>query len=351
MNKSLTGDYITGYLTLISGLSISSVAIYYSVIGLVSIFSSAAMPIMIMGIVLEISKLIATVWLKRHWSDGPVMFKSFFIIAVLIFMFITSMGIFGFLSRAHSDQAVPFGDTIEKIEIIDEKIKTQQENITIARKAISQMNEAVDQTMARSTSEGGAAKAIQIRKVQAKERIQLQNDITTAQNEISNLHTLKEPLAAAMRRAEAEVGPIKYIAAMIYGDTLDASLLEHAVRWVIILIVVVFDPMAVMLLLACQHTFNQIHIKQQVEIPTVELPSIKAKPIVKEPIVHESIVQEPITENDSISNVFIDEIVNTGDAFPISAEIGQEFTRIDYNPPRSFIFNGDQWVDAENYKV
>lgn len=335
MNKNLTGDYITGYLTLISGLSISTVAIYYSVIGLVSIFSASAIPIMIMGVVLEISKLIATVWLKRHWSDGPVMFKSFFILAVLIFMFITSMGIFGYLSKSHADQAVPFGDVADKVAIIDEKIKTQQDNIIVSRKAIIQMNEAVDQTMARSTSENGASKAVQIRKLQAKERTQLQNDITVAQDEIAKLHTMREPLAASMRRAEAEVGPIKYIAAMIYGDNLDSNLLEHAVRWVIILIVLVFDPMAVMLLLACQHTFSEIrNHKLKIEAPIVQV----------------DVPVEKTNEITIIPMVLPEEIVNTGDVFPDDPSIGQLFSRNDYTPPRDFIFNGDQWVDAENYK-
>lgn len=337
MNRNLTGDYITGYLTLISGLSISSVAIYYSVIGLVSIFSASAIPIMIMGIVLEISKLIATVWLKRHWSDGPIMFKSFFILAVLIFMFITSMGIFGYLSKSHADQAVPFGDIAEKVAILDEKIKTQQDNIIISRKAIVQMNEAVDQTMARSTSENGATKAVQIRKLQAKERTQLQNDITVAQDEIAKLHTMREPLAASLRRAEAEVGPIKYIAAMIYGDNLDSTLLEHAVRWVIILIVLVFDPMAVMLLLACQHTFSEIRKQKSVPIITISEPSTP-----------------PVTKSSEITiipMVIKEEVVNTGEVFPDNAVIGQQFSRTDYTPPRNFIYNGDQWVDAENYNT
>lgn len=339
MQKSVTGDYITGYLTLISGLSISSVAIYYSVIGLVSIFSAAATPIMIMGVVLEVSKLIATIWLKRHWTDGPFLFKSFFVIAVLIFMFITSMGIFGFLSRAHSDQAVPYGDVIEKVTILDEKIKTQQDNIVIARKAIAQMNDAVDQTMVRSTSENGAARAIQIRKVQAKEREQLQADIVSAQDEVAKLHTMREPLSASLRRAEAEVGPIKYIAAMIYGDKLDNTLLEHAVRWIIVLIVVVFDPMAVMLLLACQHTFSQIRESETPIVPTVE---IKDTQIIE--------IEKP-SEITSIPMEFSDEEVNTGTEFPDTAERGQEFTRSDYTPPRKFIFNGDQWVDSENFNT
>lgn len=343
MAMKLTGDYIIAYLALISGLSISSVAIYYSVIGLISIFSAAALPIMVMGLVLEISKLIATLWLKRHWSDGPVLFKSFFMIAVLIFMFITSMGIFGFLSKAHSDQAVPFGDIADKVALVDDKIQTNQHNIEAARKALTQMNEAVDQTMARSSSENGASKAIRIRKIQSHERNALQEEIVAAQSDIAKLREVRAPLANELRKAEAEVGPIKYIAALIYGDELVSGILERAVRWIIILIVSVFDPMAVLLLLASQHTFSEI---RKIKQPTIEVPI----PPVAIPQTPETTFIEN-TEKSVIDEVFTEKVLNKGDTFPKNATYGQEFSRTDYNPPRQFIFNGDQWVDAGNFNT
>jgi hypothetical protein len=165
-------------------------------------------------------------------------------------MFLTSMGVFGFLSKAHSDQSLVSGDVTSKIAIYDEKIKQSRDNITAARSALKQMDESVDQTMSRSTDEKGADKAAQLRRGQAGERNRLLKEIDNEQKKIQSLNDERAPIAAEVRKVEAEVGPIKYIAALVYGDNPDANLLEKAVRWVIILIVIVFDPLALTLLLA-----------------------------------------------------------------------------------------------------
>jgi hypothetical protein len=249
-------DRLIAYLALLSGLSISVVAVYYSVAGLVSIFSAAVVPIIVMGVALEISKLIATMWLKLNWSRAPFFIKTYMAAAVAVLMIITSMGIFGFLSKAHSDQSLVSGDVQSKIAIYDEKIKTSQDNIDVNRKALKQLDEAVDQVMGRSTSETGADKAVAIRKSQAKERTRMLAEITTEQKVITKLREERSPIAAEVRKVEAEVGPIKYIAAFIYGDNPDTNVLEKAVTWVIIIIVSVFDPLAVILLLASQYSFQ-----------------------------------------------------------------------------------------------
>jgi hypothetical protein len=254
--KFTTSDKLIAYLTLISGLTISAVAVWYSVAGLVAIFSAAAIPIIIMGVALEVSKLVATVWLKLNWSRAPTFIKSYLMIAIAILMLITSMGIFGFLSKAHNDQNLVSGDVQSKIAIYDEKIKTSKDNIDANRKALKQMDEAVDQVMGRSSDEKGADKAVQLRRSQQKERARLQSEIATEQKTIAAISEERAPIAAEVRKVEAEVGPLKYIAAFIYGDNPDANLLEKAVTWVIIIIVVVFDPLAVILLLASQFSFQ-----------------------------------------------------------------------------------------------
>jgi hypothetical protein len=170
-------------------------------------------------------------------------------------MLITSMGIFGFLSKAHLDQAVPTGDIAAKVAIIDEKIKTERDNIEAARKALTQMDATVDQTIARSSDEKGADKAVALRRSQQRERTALQNEIAAAQKKISAYNEERAPIAKDLRAVEAEVGPIKYIASLIYGENPDANVLEKAVTWVIIIIVFVFDPLAVILLLASQYSF------------------------------------------------------------------------------------------------
>ena len=254
--KITLADRSIAWFALLSGLTISAVAIWYSVAGLVSIFAAAVIPIIVMGVVLEISKLIATVWLKLNWHRAPFFIKGYLLAAIAILMLITSMGIFGFLSKAHSDAGLVSGDVLAKIAVYDEKIKTEKENIDANRKALKQMDEAVDQVMGRSQDEKGADKAVAIRRTQQKERGRLLADITTAQQKISILNEERAPIAAEVRKVEAEVGPIKYIANFIYGDNPDANVLEKAVTWVIIIIVIVFDPLAVILLLASQYSFQ-----------------------------------------------------------------------------------------------
>jgi hypothetical protein len=254
--KITFSDKLIAYLTLLSGLSISAVAVWYSVAGLVSIFAAAAVPIIIMGVALEVSKLVATVWLKMNWKIAPVMMRTYLVIAIIILMFITSMGIFGFLSKAHLDQAVPTGDVAAKVSIIDEKLKTEQDNVAAAKAALTQMDNQVNERLTRSTDDKGAERAVQIRKNQAKERKSLQADIAKSQKEIAKLREERAPIASELRKVEAEVGPIKYIAALIYDDAADANVLEKAVRAVIIIIVAVFDPLAVVLLLASQYSFQ-----------------------------------------------------------------------------------------------
>lgn len=261
---------IFGYFTLFVALVISAVAAYYSIVGLTAIFAAAVTPIIIMGAALEVGKLTAAVWLKVNWARAKFTYKLYLVPAVGLLMFLTSMGIFGFLSKAHSDQALVSGDVTSKIAIYDEKIKTAKENIDANRRALKQMDEAVDQVMGRSTTETGAERSVQIRRQQGPERQRLIREIEAEQKKISALNEERAPIAAEVRKVEAEVGPVKYIAALIYGDNLDTNLLEAAVRWVIIIIVAVFDPLALVLILAAQQSIKWSKEEKSAEPPQDE---------------------------------------------------------------------------------
>jgi hypothetical protein len=241
---------IFGYLTLFTALIISLSAAVYSILGLTAIFAAAFWPIVVMGGSLEFGKIVATLWLHKYWDRAELQYKAYLCFAVAILMMLTSMGVFGFLSKAHGDQSLVSGDATAKISIYDEKIKISRENIDANRKALKQMDEAVDQVMGRSTDEKGADKAVAIRRGQQAERGRLLKEIESEQKKITALNEERAPIAAENRKIEAEVGPVKYIAALIYGDNPEANVLEKAVRWVIILIVIVFDPLALTLLLA-----------------------------------------------------------------------------------------------------
>jgi hypothetical protein len=238
------------YLLYFTAVCLSAVAAYYSIAGLASIFAAAVIPIVVMGTVLEFAKLVVASWIYRSWNQIPILMRSYFVVALVILMSLTSMGIFGYLSKAHLDQAVPTGDVASKLAIYDEKIKTEKDNIESARAQLKQMDAAVDQTMARSDDSKGAERSLQIRKSQQKERSNLLNEIGGAQAKIAKLNEERAPIASELRKVEAEVGPIKYIAALLYGDNPDQGILEKAVRIVIIMIVIVFDPLAVLLLMA-----------------------------------------------------------------------------------------------------
>jgi hypothetical protein len=244
------------YFTLFTALSLSVVAAWYSILGLTAIFASAVIPIIIMGGILEVAKVTVTVWLHEYWHRCRLLMKCYLVPAVFMLMVITSMGIFGFLSKAHTDQSLVSGDVQAKIAVYDEKIKTAKDNIDANRKALKQMDEAVDQVMGRSTDEKGADKAVSLRRAQAKERNRLIAEIAAEQKKIAVISEERAPIAAEVRKVEAEVGPIKYIAALVYGDNPDTNLLERAVRWVIIILVVVFDPLAIMMVLAATESMK-----------------------------------------------------------------------------------------------
>jgi hypothetical protein len=237
-------------------LCISAIAAYYSVIGLTAIFAGAVIPIIVMGAILEIAKITTTVWLHKYWNRAAWSIKLYLTAAVIALAFLTSMGIFGLLSKAHSDTGLVSGDVAAKVALIDEKIKTQRDNIDTARRALQQMDEQVNQRMSRSDSEQSAERSVQIRRQQSAERTKLQKEIGEAQTIIAKLNEERAPISASQRKVEAEVGPIKYIAALIYGDNPDTNLLERAVRWVIIMIVIVFDPLAIILILAANNSLK-----------------------------------------------------------------------------------------------
>ncbi len=287
-------------LTLLVALTLSTIAAWYSILGLTAIFAAAVIPIIIMGGALEVAKVVATVWLHRYWQRAGWTLKLYLVPAVMALALLTSMGIFGFLSKAHIDQGVPVGDQAAQVSLLDEKIANERQNIDAARSLLKQMDDAVIGITASKDkdikqrdgsvfSQSGAERAVAVRRAQAKERAELTRQIEEAQARIVKIQEERAPIASQLRKVEAEVGPIKYVAAMIYGDNPDANTLEKAVRWMIILIVFVFDPLALTMVIAAQHSFRWMRedeLKKDDEI--VPLPTPNPEPTVEEKIVEES---------------------------------------------------------------
>jgi hypothetical protein len=258
--------------TLLVALTLSTIAAWYSIIGLTAIFAGAVIPIIIMGSALELGKIVTTVWLRKYWYRCSLIMKMYLVPAVFFLAVLTSMGIFGFLSKAHMDQGIVSGDAVAKVSLYDEKIAIQRDIVKSSKSMLAQMDMQVNDIMTKGDSERSVERSVAIRKQQAKERANLQKDIENANKEIQSLNELRAPLAAETRKIEAEVGPIKYIAALIYGDNPDQNTLEAAVRWVIIMLVAVFDPLALVLVVAAnqskewdENVDKELELKEEVE--------------------------------------------------------------------------------------
>jgi len=234
-------------ITFISAISISAIAAGYSIIGLATLFAGATMPIIAMGSALEVGKLVAASWLYNNWRNElvPKTIKAYLTFAVIVLIFITSMGIFGFLSKAHLDQVQPTSSNNIKIELIDTQIKQQQLIIDRSQKTITLL----DQTLEKYIDMEYVTRGLKEREKQAPEREALTQAINQASDKIAELTTQKGGLQLEQDKIEAEVGPIKYIAELIYGDEAKDHF-DEAVRWVIIMLIFVFDPLAVLLLIA-----------------------------------------------------------------------------------------------------
>jgi len=528
---------IFGILTLITALCISAVAIYYSVAGLVAIFAAAALPIMIMGGTLEIAKLVTAVWLHKYWSRATWWLKTYLSVSVVVLMFITSMGIFGFLSKAHIEQTSASEESVARVESITSEIARQNAIVTRAntriaqlensetgadatiqaqidkeqtridlaferiQPAIAQQNQtiadarqgdttrtkpyedqlesitaeilrlessareyetkiselssdvsgvepllaqiaALEEEIIRVTNQLNSGEQQQIRAGQAiigvtndglfggntrtalaawvsgqreritqiqgevaqvrkdatttvdAERIRLadvvedirtvqipalkereltmlakidevrqtespviqtardeiqrlrasaesqvaqsqtlierlrsqlgdvgnaqeleadideqQNRIRAANTEIDTLTEEKIALEAEYRKLEAEVGPIKYIAEFVYGEQADSNMLEEAVRWVIIIIIFVFDPLAVLLLIAAQYTFEfrrkelEDDDGERLRLERAEYERARAQTIVDNPVFNIDTPAPPAEEKEEVNDV------------------------------------------------
>tara|TARA_R110000772_G_scaffold2863_14_gene10526 strand:- start:760 stop:1749 length:990 start_codon:yes stop_codon:yes gene_type:complete len=249
------------YLILFTALGISFIAAYYSIVGLAAIFAASVIPVIVMGSALEIGKLVSVAYLHQRWTTVPWLLKGYLSFAILLLMFITSMGIFGFLSKAHIEQTVVSGDNTVKIVRLDSQINRQSRTIKDAETVLSQLDKAV-QVLINFDRIRGDTGAIAQREKQKPERNELSKVINDAENIIDKLQVQKLVLEKEQIQLEAEVGPIKYIAEFVYGGKADRSMLEQSVKWVIIIIVIVFDPLAVCLLIAWSH-LSIVTVKKQ----------------------------------------------------------------------------------------
>ena len=236
---------ILAMITLLTALGISAVATHYSIVGLMAIFSASAMSIAIMGVVLEIGKLITASWLYQNWKRVPFLLKSYLTLAVVVLMFITSMGIFGYLSKAHIDQGKGVAEIYLKVERVDNRIETERNTIARYEKQLTNLDTALN----RYLDLGAVSKGLAKREEQEPERKELVRLINESQKRIDDFLTERSEYQLQINSFEVEIRPIKYISALIYGDEA-LDYIDTAVRAVILTLVFVFDPLAVLLLIS-----------------------------------------------------------------------------------------------------
>jgi hypothetical protein len=229
-----------------TGIAISAVAAYYSIIGLTTIFAGAFWPIIIMGSVLEVGKLVATSWLYNNWKQAPFLIKAYLFAAIGVLMLITSMGIFGFLSKAHIEQQLQLNTGVtEQVEIVNNDITFQQERIADLDKQIK----IIDDSINKMIEKGQTKSSLSAAKQQKETRQALVDEKKKETEKLSEMKSQRIKLESEFKKIEAEVGPIKYVAELIYGSS-DQQIVDKAIRFVIMLLIFVFDPLAILLLLA-----------------------------------------------------------------------------------------------------
>jgi len=240
-------------LTFLSAISISVIAAGYSIVGLATLFAGAVVPIIAMGSALEVGKLVAASWLYHNWnSDVPRLLKGYLFGAIIVLIFITSLGIFGFLSKAHLDQVKPTSGNNIKIELLDKQINQQNLIIERAEKQITLLDKALEVYIDKEY----VTRGLKERAKQEEERNTLNSAINKASDKIAELTNNKASLSLEQDKIEAEVGPIKYVAELIYGEQAQDNF-DKAVRFVILILIFVFDPLAVLLLIAANISLRQ----------------------------------------------------------------------------------------------
>ena len=255
------------YLTLISGISLSIIAAGYSIIGLAALFAGATTAIYAMGGALEVAKLVMASWLYNNWKSPllPKSIKYYLTSAVVILIFITSVGIFGFLSKAHLDQVVPENNNALQIQIIDEQIEQRQNTISRSQTQLEKMDELViNTTEETSWFSSSSQRAIDERNNQREERLLLEKTIDESLNKINELSDKKAGIRTEQLKLEADLGPIKYVAEFIYGDEAENHF-DKAVRIIIIILIFVFDPVAVLMLISANISLKERRMKLEPE--------------------------------------------------------------------------------------
>ena len=295
---------IFAFLTLLSALSLATVAGWFSIIGIITIYAGTPLHALIMGVVLECGKLVTTSWLYRNWEYSSLALKAPLIIFTLTLMLTTSIGVFGFLSKSHLEQNSSTIDNGGKIERLDQQISREKSTIADSDKVISQLDATINSYIGKDRAD----RAVTIRRSQASQRKELRNNIEIAQKKIDEYSDEKLKLESEVRKLQLEVGPIRYIAELIHGNEDNTGKnIESAVKIFTLIIVLTLDPLAVILLIAANQTLMNLKNKNINVEESVE------KEIIKDELLEETVIepsQEEVSEEVHTKDELTEEVFN-----------------------------------------
>ncbi len=249
----------------LSGLLISGVAAWFSIIGFTKLFASIATTMIVFGAAIEVGKLVSASWLFHNWIIAPRLLRYPMIVMVVILMFLTSMGVWGYLNKSYADQTAPMGQTNIELATVRAEIKTQEDIVANAKTQVEQINRIVNK---RIDAKGDDTSLAALRQTN-KQLSSIETERKKAQASLATLRQQEAKLLAANQTIAHEVGPINYIAKTFYGDSEQATV-DKAVQFVILLLVLVFDPLAIALLLAANFSMG----KQPVKVQSKEVYSV-----------------------------------------------------------------------------
>lgn len=256
---------IFAIITLLSALSLAAVADWFSIIGFMTIYAASPTHALIMGVVLALAKLVTTSWVYRNWEFVDWKIKTPLIGFVVALMVATSIGTYGFLTKSHLDQTGGTIDNGAKVERLDQQIAREKSVILDDEKVIVQLDATINSYIGKDRTD----KSLAVRKSQTPQRKQLRDDIDAAQKRIDAFSDEKLRLQSEVRKQQLDVGPIRYIAELFYGVAEDATQnIEAAVRIFTLLITLTLDPLAVVLLVAANHTL--LRLRDEKKVPTPE---------------------------------------------------------------------------------
>jgi hypothetical protein len=272
------------WVTFLTGLSLSAVAGFYSVVGLAMIFSGAYWPVLVLAGMLEVSKLVAVSWMYRYRQFAGYLLRTYFFGAILVLMCVTSMGIFGYLTRAHVESEAGYTTaqlTLQEIQLRETQLQEEREQVNAELKALTEQSTQLVTQLGAAQRLRGTQGAVTVQRENAARRTALLADLKRINGDLTTVQKERVVTETDTNKATADIGPLRYVAQAVYGND-DVETIRKSVVWLTGILMIVFDPMAIMLLIAANILFTRLAsplVVSTTSTPDIPMPvSVDAPP-------------------------------------------------------------------------